>query len=98
MMNFYENIVNFGKKLKVVSKKKKEKKEFDSETGYKEKYLKAKIKSYKRKISTSFHNNKTPEEGYQFICLSVSLIDSVFRTDKTYYPQVVLDKCKYAIK
>ena len=98
MMNFYKNIVNFGKKLKVVSKKKKKKKEFDSETGYNEKYLKAKIKSYKRKISTSFHNNKIPEEGYQFIYLSVSLIDSVFRTNKTYYPQVVLDKCKYAIK
>ena len=64
------------------------KKEFDSEPVYNEKYLKAKIKSYNGKINTNFHNNKIPKEGSQFICLSVTLIDSVFRTGKNYYPQV----------
>ena len=34
------------------------KKEFDSEPTYNEKYLKAKIKSYNRKVNTNFHNNK----------------------------------------
>ena len=29
-----------------------------------------------------------PEEGSQFICLSVILIDSVFRTGNNYYPEV----------
>ena len=39
-----------------------------------------------------------PKEGSQFISLSVILIDSVFRTDKTYYPQVFLEECKYVVK
>ena len=55
------------------------KKEFDSEPVYNEKYLKAKIKSSNRKITTNFHDNKIPKERSQFICLSVILNDSVFR-------------------
>ena len=38
------------------------------------------------------------KEGFQYICLSVILIDSVFRTDKNYYPQVLLEECKYIVK
>ena len=45
--------------------------EFDSEPAYNEKYLKTKIKSYKRKTNTNFHNNKIPKEDSQCICLSV---------------------------
>ena len=74
------------------------KKEFNSEPVYKEKYLKAKIKSYNGKINTNFHNNKIPKEGSQVICLSVILIDSVFRTGKNYYPQIFWEECKYVIK
>ena len=70
------------------------KKEFDSEPVYNEKYLKAKIKSYNRKINTNFHNYKIPKEGSQFISLSVILIDFVFRTGENYYPQVFLEECK----
>ena len=58
------------------------KEESDSEPVYNEKYLKAKVKSYNGKINTNFWNNKIPKEGSQFICLSVILIDSVFRTGK----------------
>ena len=50
-------------------------KEFDSEPVYNEKNLKAKIKSYNRKINTNFHNNKIPKEGSQFICILVSNFD-----------------------
>ena len=57
-------------------------KEFDSKPVYNEKYLKSKIKSYTGKINTNFHNNKIPKEGSQCICLSVMLIDSVYRKDK----------------
>ena len=74
------------------------KKEFDSDPVYNKKHLKAKIKSCNGKIDTNFHNNKIPKEGSQFICLSVNLIDSVFRTGKTYYPVVFLKECKYVIK
>ena len=38
------------------------------------------------------------KEGFQYICLLVILIDSVFRTDKNYYPQVLLEECKYIVK
>ena len=47
------------------------KKEFDTETVYYKKYLKVKIKSYKEKINTNFHNNKILEEDSQFICLFI---------------------------
>ena len=85
--------MKFGKTLKLVSKK-----EFDCEPVYNQKYLKAKIKSYNRKINTNFYNNKIPKEGSQYICLSVILIDSVFRTGENYYPQVFLEECKYVAK
>ena len=74
------------------------KKEFDCEPVYNEKYLKAKIKSYNGKINSSFCNNKIPKDGSQFICLSVILIDSVFRSGKNYYPQVFSEECKYIFK
>ena len=44
-MNYQKNIVKFGKKLKIVSKK------FDSEPVYNEKDLKAKIKSFNGKVA-----------------------------------------------
>ena len=59
---------------------------------------KAKVKSYNGKINTNFHNNKIPKEGSQYICLSVILLVSVFRTGKNYYPQVFLEECKYVVK
>ena len=72
--------------------------EFDSELVYNEKYLKAKIKSYNGKINTNFHNNKIPKEDFQCICLSVILIDSIFRKGNNYYPQVFLEECNYVVK
>ena len=60
------------------------KKEFDSKPVYNEKYVKTKIKSHNGKIDTNFHNNKIPKKGSQCNCLSVILIDSVYRKDKDY--------------
>ena len=74
------------------------KKRFDSNSVYIKKYLRTKIKSYKGKINTNFHNNKIPKEGSQYICLSVILLDSILKTDKKQYPQVFLKECKYVIK
>ena len=56
------------------------------------------MKSYNGKIKISFSNNKIQKEGSQCICLSVILIDFVFRTGKNYYPQVFLEQCKYAVE
>ena len=62
------------------------KKEFDNEPLYNEKYLKAIIKSDNGTINIKFDNDKIPREISQFICLSVILIYSVFKTGKNYYP------------
>ena len=51
---------------------------------YIKKYLKTEIKSYERKINT--------KEGYQCICISVILIDSVYRKDKNFFAQLFLEK------
>ena len=56
--------MKFGKKLKNTIKK-----EFYSEPGYNEKYLKVKRKSYNEKVDTTFQNNKIQREGSQLICL-----------------------------
>ena len=45
------------------------KRKLDSEPVYNEKYLKTKIKSYKGKIITNFHNTKIPKECSQCIFL-----------------------------
>ena len=74
------------------------KKKIDSEPVYNKKYLKDQIKSYNGKINTNFHNNKIPKEDSQYICLSVILSDSGYRTSKNYYPLVFLEKCKYVVK
>ena len=42
--------------------------------------------------------NKIPKEGFDFICLTVILVDSIFETDKQYYPRMFLEESKYDIK
>ena len=74
------------------------KKRFDSEPVYSEKYLETKIKYYEGKTNTNFNSDKIPKEGSQCICLSVILIDSVFRTGKNYYSQAFLEECKHVVK
>ena len=60
-----ENIMKFGKE---VSKKIYHiKNEFDIEPVYNEKYLKSNPKSYKGKINTNFHKNKTPKEDSKYL-------------------------------
>ena len=44
------------------------------------------------------YQRKIPKKGSHFICLSVILIDSVFRAGKNYYSQLFLRGCNYVIK
>ena len=76
-----------GKTLKNSTKK-----EFNSEP------VKAKIKFYNENSNTNFYNKKIPEEGSQFIYLSVVLIDSIFRPGKKYYFQVFIEERRYVAK
>ena len=48
------------------------KKGFDSELVYNEKYLRTKIKSSERKISTNFRDNEIQNEGCQCICTLIT--------------------------
>ena len=77
--------------------------DFESKTTYGEdddvKYIKAKIKTYKDSITTSFYNKigskKVPEEKIPQECLSIITLDSVLYAYEKYYPQTFLEECKY---
>ena len=73
------------------------KKEFDSEPVYNEKYLKTKIKSH-GDVVTDFYDKKIPWLDSNHTCLAVISLDSAFKKDSNYYPQVFLKECKYMEK
>ena len=60
-----------------------------------DKYIKTKIKIYAGSIITNFHNKKRLKEKAPCKCLSITMIDSVIRVNKKYYPQTLLEECKY---
>ena len=72
--------------------------EFDSEPVYGDNYnyIKTKIKSYGDKINTNFRGKKVPKENVSYNCLS--LIMSVIRVNKKYYPQTLLEEYKYILR
>ena len=39
-----------------------------------------------------------PNESFESVCLSVILLNSVYKKDNKYYPQVFLEECKYVVK
>ena len=74
--------------------------EFDSKPVYgdDDKYIKTKIKIYADSIITNFHNKKIPKEKAPCKCLSIIMLDSVIKAKKKYYPQTLLEECKYEQK
>ena len=62
------------------------------------KISKTTIKSYKGRIKTDFHGNEMPKKCYHWICLSLTLIDSVLKTDKNFYPHVFYDNVNILLK
>ena len=73
--------------------------EFANEPVYddNDKYIKTKIKLYGDKINTNFQGKKIPKENASYKCLSRIVLDSVIRANKKYYPQTLLEDCKYEI-
>ena len=51
-----------------------------------DKYMKTKIKTYAGSMITNFHNKKIPKEKAPCKCLSITMLDSVIKTNKKYYP------------
>ena len=66
------------------------KKKFNSKLIYNKKYLKSEKKSYNETINT--------KKCSHCIYISVILIDSVYEKDKSYYPQVFLEKYKHVVR
>ena len=59
--------------------------EFDSEPVYggNDKYIKTKIKLYKDRVNTNFQGKKVPKENASYMCLSLIMLDSVIRVNKS---------------
>ena len=39
-----------------------------------------------------------PNENASYKCISLIILDSVIRVNKKYYPQTLLEECKYVIR
>ena len=63
--------------------------------GEDDKYIKTKIKLYGGSIITNFHDKKMSIEKAPCKCLSIIMLDSVIKANKKYYPQTLLEDCKY---
>ena len=63
--------------------------------GGNDKYIKTKVKIYADSMFTNFHNIKMPKEKEPCKCLSIIMLDSVIKANKKYYPQILLEECKY---
>ena len=57
-----------------------------------------KVKLYRDKVNTDFQGKRVPKENAPYKCLSLTMLDSVIRLSKQYYPQTLLEECKYEIK
>ena len=74
--------------------------EFDTEPVYgdNDKYIKTKIEMYEGRMNTNFQGKKVPKENASYKCSSLITLDSVIRVNKKYYPQILLEECKYVIR
>ena len=74
--------------------------EFDSKPVYgdNDKYIKTKIKIHGGSVNTNFQSKKMPKEKAPCKCLSIIMLDSVVKAKKKYYPQILLEECKYEPK
>ena len=60
-----------------------------------DKYIKSKTKTYADSIITNFHNKKIPQEKAPCKCLSIVMLNSAIKANKRYYPQTLLEECKF---
>ena len=66
--------------------------------GDNDKYINAKIKIYDDNVNTNFQDAKVPKEKAPHKCISFIMLDSVLKSKKKYYPQTLLEECKYELK
>ena len=70
---------------------------FNSEPVYgdNDQYIKTKIKIYAGNVITNFQGKKMTKEKAPCKCLLIIMIDSVVKAQKKYYPQTLLEECRY---
>ena len=91
-MSFKVSTTKYGKKISNLLYIK-----FDSQPVYGDgdKYIKKKIKMYGDRVNTNFQGKKVPKENASYKCLSLIMLVSVIRANKKFYPQTLLEECKY---
>ena len=57
-------------------------------------YVNGKLKTWKERIKTNFHGQDVPH-NIRCNAAAVLKIDSVYKQDKNYHPQVYVEECKY---
>ena len=53
---------------------------------------------YGGRVNTNFQGKKVPKENASYKCLSLIMLASVIRVNKTFHPQTLLEECKYVIR
>ena len=53
---------------------------------------------YEDRVNTGFQGKEVPKEDASYKCLSLIVLDFVIRVSKNYYPQTLLEECKYVIR
>ena len=53
---------------------------------------------YVDRANTNFQGKNVSKENVSYKCLSLIMLDSVIRVNKKYYPQTLLEECKYVIR
>ena len=59
------------------------------------KYIKTKIKIYGGSVNINLQDKNVPKEKAPCKCLSIIMLDSVIKAKKKYYPETLLEECKY---
>ena len=53
---------------------------------------------YEDGVNTNFQSKKVPKENASYKCLSLIMLDSGISVNKKYYPQTLLEECKYVVR
>ena len=53
---------------------------------------------YEDRVNTIFQGKEVPKEDASYKCLSLIVLESVIKVSKKYYPQTLLEECKYVIR
>ena len=53
---------------------------------------------YGDRVNTIFQGKKVPKENASYKYLSLIMLDSVVRANIKFYPQTLLEECKYVIR